>query len=52
MDETVFSYKRFCLILRYKCGSIYLPKRLNPQGGRQTGIPEYQLLRRLVETKR
>ena len=31
--------------------SIYLPLRLNPRGGRQTGIPEYQVLRGLVETK-
>ena len=31
--------------------SIYLPIRLDPRGGRQTGIPEYQVLRGLVETK-
>ena len=31
--------------------SIYLPIRLNPRGGRQTGIPEYQVLRGLVEIK-
>ena len=29
----------------------YLPIRLNPRGGRQTGIPEYQVLRGLVENK-
>ena len=31
--------------------SIYLPIHLNPRGGRQTGIPEYQVLRGLVEIK-
>ena len=31
--------------------SIYLPIRLNPRGGRQMGIPEYQVLRGSVETK-
>ena len=31
--------------------SIYLPIRLKPRGGRQTGIPEHQVLRGLVETK-
>ena len=29
----------------------YLPIHLNPRGGRQTGIPEYQVLRGLVEIK-
>ena len=30
---------------------LYLPICLNPRGGRQTGIQEYQVLRGLVETK-
>ena len=31
--------------------SLFLPLRLNPRGGHQTDIPEYQVLRRLVGTK-
>ena len=30
---------------------LYLPIHLNPRRGRQTGIPEYQVLRGLVEIK-
>ena len=31
--------------------SIFLPLRLNPRVGRQTGILEYQVLRGLVEQR-
>ena len=31
--------------------SFFLPLRLNPRGGHQKGIPEYQVLSGLVETK-
>ena len=31
-------------------GAFFLPLHLNPRGGHQMGIPEYQVLRGLVES--
>ena len=44
--KAVWNYEKIDIYL-----SIYLPIHLNPRGGRQTGIPEYQVLRGLVEIK-